>query len=656
MSEALINEIKKNFSRFGKDDYFENLLCVLSKDWIDGLVSLRKSQILVNKFGVKKKDDQINNVINKLSAAVPKKYKNRYLKYFKSIAPINNLLRELSQRILESDLWKLQNEMCLTSFLARFETEYAKIHFGIQRHIYAQKNKSINMGKSVFLNTINGSSVPADIKLQQLATSLDRNLRFIGYHSGQIPLVNLDISPDLDMASKLQLTGELWNSLLYLGDKVSLFDWYATKSGKDPEVYYYQPQNKQKEILHEIGNLRESEWLLQQLFDTEGWSALKLKTPNPDDPLFPINDNEVRACVELIAMCNSNRILEIEFKNKLKVKEYIRAWHVISEIAMPNFDEKKEPSLQSGTVFDISNFLIISREDLLASLIGKGKLNQSAATKSLDILNYWNMDREVFSSPLFPTNDDRYLVLTSVFASGNPVRSVFRLLSHDEIDISFKGETTEKKLECLFEKMEFICKPNHKFTDSFGQGEIDLIAFKENIFFICESKNIVPNESVSDRYRTWKFFEKKASNQAIRGAKYVNSNLPTICKTLKIPTISRDLIQIIPVIFTNLFGFTGAVINGVHVSDLSALGKFATDKYVHETTIVNKIKTKKLVKVLYEGDVPTAAELLNHLIFPFQIEHQAKRLMTTTITQKMNKKYTLGIFDVREIEDASQIF
>ena len=52
------------------------------------------------------------------------------------------------------------------------------------------------------------------------------------------------------------MTGELWNSIFYLIDKVSLFDWYATKEGDNPETLYYQPKNKTEHILKIVGELR----------------------------------------------------------------------------------------------------------------------------------------------------------------------------------------------------------------------------------------------------------------------------------------------------------------------------------------------------------------------------------------------------------------
>lgn len=235
-NEALIDEIKAIPLPIDVNDYLNKLLCVLSKDWKSGLVSLRRSQVLVNQFGGTKTGRQINEVINILSITVPQKYKSRYLKYFQSIVPLNELLEELSKTIMASDLWALDKEFCLASLLARFEAECAHIDFKVKKHLDNQKDNMIDMGKSIFLDTINGGPVQPDVIIQQLAASLDRNLRFIEYHLKRTPLVNLAISPEPYKAGTLQITGELWNSLIYLVNKVSLFDWNATSNSRRKSI------------------------------------------------------------------------------------------------------------------------------------------------------------------------------------------------------------------------------------------------------------------------------------------------------------------------------------------------------------------------------------------------------------------------------------
>ncbi len=138
-------------------------------------------------------------------------------------------------------------------------------------------------------------------------------------------------------------------------------------------------------------------------------------------------------------------------------------------------------------------------------------------------------------------------------------------------------------------------------------------------------------------------FTKKASNQANRAIRFVSAHLSQICKQLSIKISNSEVVKIYPVIITNLFDFKGLVINGVPVCDFSALGKFATGKYVYRTIRGKEAITRVPVKELYKDDVPTAAELLSQLRTPFQIEYQAKKLK-------------LKIFDVKESEITDEEF
>ena len=658
MSEELIKKIKDLQHHHDIKQLLKGLLHILSNDWIKGLTSLKRSQALINKFGDPKRGHDITEIIKALIKAIPKKYKNRYRKYFLSIIPLNDLLQELSQKVTKSDFWLLDKEICVTSLLARFEAVYAHIDNNVQTQLEdrLQTQKMLHMRKPLFLRADDGSFVGVEKKVQQLAASLDRNLRFIEYHLKRAPVANITGSPEAYKAGALQVSGELWNSIFYLVDKVSLFDWYATKISDNPHTLYYQPKNKTEHILKIVGNMRESQWLLQQFIDAEHTFRTIETSIAVDDLFAPRNENDFRAYIELVEICHDTRILDVGFRNGLKVKQYIKAWFTISELAAQHFNNNKQSLLETTNKVEVSNLLIISADDLIALLTDKGKLDQLSAQRSIDLLTYWNMDHDVFSSPLFPTDKGTYLILTAIFASGNPARSIFRLLSHENRDLSFKGISSEKKLGNLFTRMGFNCLVSYDFHNTHGKGDIDCIAYKDSAFIICESKNIIPNESLYDRYRTMELFAKKASNQANRGVRFVNLHLSQICEHLSVQIPNREEVRIYPFIITNLFGFTGLIINGVPVCDFSALGKFAADKYVYQIMRGKERINRMPVKQLYKGDVPTADELVNQLCNPFQVEYEKKRLKVDSITQAMTKDIVLKVFEVREDESAGGNF
>ena len=161
MSEELIKKIKDLQHHHDIKQLLKGLLHILSNDWIKGLTSLKRSQALINKFGDPKRGHDITEIIKALIKAIPKKYKNRYRKYFLSIIPLNDLLQELSQKVTKSDFWLLDKEICVTSLLARFEAVYAHIDNNVQTQLEdrLQTQKMLHMRKPLFLRADDGSFV-----------------------------------------------------------------------------------------------------------------------------------------------------------------------------------------------------------------------------------------------------------------------------------------------------------------------------------------------------------------------------------------------------------------------------------------------------------------------------------------------------------------
>lgn len=231
------------------------LIGSLSEDWAKGLTALKRSQILINKFGNRSTGERINEIIKRINTTTPIKHKRRYNRYFESITPLNNVLERYSEIIIKTEFWQYEEEVCLASLLARFEAVYS--HLVENATLLLSENMKdkdeFYFGQPIFVKTEEGALINIDDKIQQLAASLDRNLRFIEYHLKRKPLVDLESSLETFKAGTFQLAGEVWNSIFYLLDKISFFDWYASEVSGDPSLLYYQPRNKNEYMLNKIG-------------------------------------------------------------------------------------------------------------------------------------------------------------------------------------------------------------------------------------------------------------------------------------------------------------------------------------------------------------------------------------------------------------------
>lgn len=626
------------------------LLNLASRCWEKFPAKLRESKIFINKFGDKTKGATIRECLNYLVEKTPKKYKARYLKLSHSILPLNSALETISQIVKKSEFWKLDKRLCLSSLLARFEIKYAHVVKNVEKEFgkYMNGKSEYYFGTHSFVRVDTGELISADRKLQELAESLNLCLKFIQFSVKDTPKARLDTALETYRAGTFELAGEFWNSILYLINRVAFFNWYAIEKSSDPKVLYFQPTNKKEYLLEIIGGTRQNQWLFQLFQDTKYDYKKIQKYLKIDDPFYPKDEKEYRAYMELFELCKDTRIIDVAFRNGLKVKEYIRAWSTLKVMAEQQYSDRKERLLQEEKTVEPSHLLVRSEDEIISLLMNEGGLSESSAHKAIELFNFWLSNQDIFNSPLFLTETNEYLILSSVFLFTNPTRSALRLLAYEDIDLGFKGISFENYLEKTFKAMGFSCLKRYDYKDNEGDSDIDIIAYKENLFIICECKNLLPNESVYDIYRTKKLLNDKASKQALRGCQFVMGNLKDLYKKLSIEFYVKEKPIIVPVIITNIFDFTGLIFNGVPICDFSAIGKFATSKYVSRI-IEGKDKREELPYIeLYKGAKPTAKEVLEQIKNPFQIKFQIENIQETSVIQKIGEDITAEVYEIRE--------
>lgn len=631
------------------------LLKLVSKDWEKFPAKLRESKIFVNKFGDKTNGATIRECLNYLLEKTPKKYRARYLKLSRSILPLNTTLEILSQTLKNSEFWKLDRQLCLSSLLARFEIQYAHVVENVKKEFekYMTGKSDYYFGTHSFVRADNGELITADKKIQEIAGSLNLCLRFIHFSVKDTPRAKLDTSLETYKAGTFELAGEYWNSILYLIDRVAFFNWYAIEKSSPPTVLYFKPTNRKEYLLEVIGGMRENQWLFQQFKDTEHHYKKIQEYMEKDDPFHPKNEKEYRAYIELFELCQDRRIIDVQFRNGLKVKEYIRAWFILEVIAEQQYSSKKELLLQEKQTYEPSHLLVMTQDEIISLLMNEGSISESSARRALELFDFWLTNQDIFNSPFFLTQTNKYLILSSVFLFVNPTRSALRLLAYEDIDMGFKGISSEDYIEKIFNAMGFTCLKRYNYRDNEGNAEIDLIAHKENVFIVSECKNILPKESVYDSYRAKRLLNDEASKQALRGYQFVKHNLEEICRGLSIEPFKENKPIIQPVIITNIFNFTGLTFNGVPVCDFSAIGKFATSKYVFRMREgKDKLEASPYIE-LYKGDKPTAKEVLEQIKNPFQIKYQIENIQETSVVQEIGEDVTAEVYQVREAREKS---
>lgn len=135
------------------------------------------------------------------------------------------------------------------------------------------------------------------------------------------------------------------------------------------------------------------------------------------------------------------------------------------------------------------------------------------------------------------------------------------LLLHQE-----QSEKLEAKVSSWFEQAGFNSKARFEYMNGAQNGEIDVLAFKDNTLFIIELKNTYIVEDVinTSKYYT-RNFKSKASDQLDKSAHYVRSNFEAIKMddTLNINCDLKDL-KIVTIILSNSYVSDETIFSNTH--------------------------------------------------------------------------------------------
>lgn len=655
----LLQRLRQLMNERKVKDAVNILIKYAQRGWERALIDFKREKIFINKYGDKRTTEIINQCIAALINQCPYKYKKRYEKFIKTISPLNAALEMIADNLKRVDFWQLSNSSCVSALLARFEQQVSMMsQEAIQNlHNMVEKRGYVDLRNMLpHVKTMDEQAGDTDMILQELASALTLNLQFLKRRHRGIPLADITAPLEVYKAGTAEIAGQSWLFINYLIDQIAYSDWHLVDIDSKHGIYRYAPKDYEDYFRKRIGDKREMQWLMQLHFD------LQRDVP-PDafeemqkiDPLkYPQNQNELQWFVEITELCHDIKALELKLSNNISVREYFRAWCVLQEEAKVYLDRNKCSLTSNNQVIDAKYVWTLTKDEIILLLTNKGKLSSNAAIRCLDKLVFWNTGKDVFSSPVLPANQsDNYFLLANIFYYGNPVRSALRLLAEEDIDLGFKGISSENEAVKLFNKINFKCHQRIKYEDAAGDSDIDCLAYKDGILFVCEIKNIVPIESVFDRYKAKQILI-KAANQASRGADYSKKNSSSISSLLGV-NIKKST-KIVPLVLTNLFGFTGNLISGVPVCDFSVLGRLCGDNFLNANMMGNEGRNVRLAyRNLWDGNIPTADEVYKQVMNPFQMDYTAQLLEPKYRVVSFASEFIFKVFQIAEKMDGVDV-
>jgi hypothetical protein len=168
------------------------------------------------------------------------------------------------------------------------------------------------------------------------------------------------------------------------------------------------------------------------------------------------------------------------------------------------------------------------------------------------------------------------------------------LIKQGYLNDNIVAANSEKFIAELFNKAGFNAIPSHRYRVGNLNGEIDTLAFKDNILFLVELKNTYLEENMlrNNEYAEFKF-KKLASSQLDKAKRYIQNNFEEIIKIeeLNVNCKLSDL-KIETLIVSNIFQSDEIKIKDRHLkvslfelaiillNDLSEIFKSKIDEYL----------------------------------------------------------------------------
>ncbi|MFK1566626.1 hypothetical protein ACIUX1_28980 [Pseudomonas aeruginosa] len=258
-------------------------------------------------------------------------------------------------------------------------------------------------------------------------------------------------------------------------------------------------------------------------------------------------------------------------------------------------------------------------------------------------LTFGEDSRDLYDSPLIQSQDDKYALLADVLTSCNVTNVLFSRLSSLKIQFDKKGKGFENRVVSSFVKWGYPCKPA-KFNIDGGEFEYDALVLIDDTLLLIECKNnlLSSNNAV----------------QAFRYAQSINGNVEQIKRLERGLRERPDIVEslfgrklddltLVPVML-NSMTYSRSPVDGVYISDWSALSKFFTESTISRFNLIHGKKVnKQTIHTLWKGKRPTAEELLDYLSMPIQLKLLGEHLRVNHFARPMSES---SIFFAPELD------
>lgn len=570
-----------------------------------------------------------DSFLQKLCDLTSDKYVNAHkfiISKYQIVKASEEIFDRLSKFLDKCDISKNKSDVQIWSHIKRFELEFNKIHSDLDRHLAKKpKRKFQVISPYVSIKDQNGHDFSADGASEHLVKYLTITLKLLAHKFGWFSNDKIVIPDEVNIseentfqAGSIELLARSWIELEDISQRSIVFGGFVFKNNeeniqKDAKLngvktaYHFDREESEYEFHDAVACERVRRKSFQNFLEIISNEKVRDAVAQDIDSVGRLEDgsflyeDEILACSILGDVFCVDILEDKKCYHGLTLAEWIRSYFTIQYISK---------RIENG-VFD---YLI--KEDEIVNIFEKSGLGKDKCLKFVDLISFSKNSADIYDCPLIRTQDGRLYVSYYSCINFNVCNVILSRLSSLDTNSSDKGYRFEFETKSLVSNKVEQSK-SFKFKRGTDEYEYDCVFILDSRLFILECKN----RSLS-WYNPVKAYRNK--NYLIETARQVNRLKDAL---ILYPEVIQENFgvdcsdyEIIPVVFNCMpFSWTGKI-DGVYVSDFSALSRlFRSSSINYVSTNLKGQDAKETSYKQWKGEKLNSDDIIRHLERPIQV-------------------------------------
>lgn len=521
----------------------------------------------------------------------------------------------------------------------------AKLKAGIPTAIPETLTVQLEHGGIMNVDTAYGGIIEA-LSLTLKMLSFEQKL----LHNGKLVAPSMPAITDEHVykAGSIQLYAVSWNALenaanrtLFFGGeigsmqdaKISTDQFPATYQAKFPDPVFFYRELTEVEAYDFMANRRLHTWAVQNAMlmantRTLREAVMKKGTAVPELTAGFVSENEGITLMKLSEILSYDVFKDQERFHGLTLREWVRGYCALGLMAAAKQDDCCLVSFEKSEI-----------EQGLCDY----KLPKECIPNLIHHLTFGQDSRDLYDSPLIHSEDGKYTLFANILQTCNLTNVLFSRLSSLNTQFDKKGKGFESRVVSSFVKWGYPCEFT-KFKIDGAEYEYDALVLIDDTLLLIECKNnLLSSNNVVQAFRYSESIDENV--EQIKRLERGLRERPDVVESLFRRKL--DDLTLVPVML-NSMTYSRGPLEGVYISDWSAMSKFFTESTISRFGLQNGKKVnKQTIHTLWKGKRPTARELLDYLSMPIQLKLIDKYLRYNYFDRPMSES---SIFFSQELD------